>query len=210
MLMKEMEDLPYTIQIKKIRNINLNLITNKNCIMKRKWMKIVIVFFMGLLVFSGCNQVKDLLDVTFTADNVTVSFTVNPAAAGAYSTTDQVVTSDLNDQIASNGGNISALKNVELQECTINVVTAGRNLDPFQSVEVWVKVDGQPDKEIAWNESVPAGVTSVPLSISGDDIKALIDQDQYTVTVKGILDGALETAIDLQAILKYKVVVGPK
>jgi hypothetical protein len=178
--------------------------------MKRNRMKIVIVFFMGLLVFSGCNQVKDLLDVTFNANEVDVSFTVNPAAAGVYTTTDQVVTSDLNDQIASNGGNISALKSVALQECTINVVTAGRNLDPFQSVEVWVKVTGQPEKEIAWNESIPTGVTSVPLSISADDIKALIDQDQYTVTVKGILDGGLETAIDLQAVLKYKVVVGPK
>jgi len=165
---------------------------------------------MGFIVFSGCSKVKDLLDVTFTANSVEVAFTVDSAAAGTYTSADQVVTSDLNEQITSNGGSVGALKSIELTACTINVVTADRNLDPFKSMEVWVKVTGQTDKKIAWNDSVPTGVTSVPLLISADDIKDLLDQDQYTVTVKGVLDGALEKAIDLKAILTYKVVVSPK
>jgi hypothetical protein len=178
--------------------------------MKKNWMIITGVGFAVLLSLAGCNKVKDLLNVTFTTNNVEATFTVEPAAAGNFTSTQNVVTSDLKDQISSQGGNIGSLKSVEVDTCTISVVTAERNLNAFQSVEVWVQVTGQAEKKIAWIDNVPDNVTAVGLAILSDDIKALIDNDQYTVTVKGVLDSALETAIDLKATIKYKVVVGAK
>ncbi len=163
-----------------------------------------------LLTLSRCNKIKDLLDVTFTTSSINAIFTVNPAAAGDYSSTQTVVQSDLNDQITSHGGSIASVKSIEIDSCIISVVTANRNLNPFKSIEVYAQVTGQAEKEIAWIENIPDNVTAVGLTLLTDDIKALIDNDSYTVTVKGVLDSALVTAIDLKATIKYKVVVGPK
>jgi hypothetical protein len=168
------------------------------------------ISFIMLLLFTGCDKVKNLLDVTFTTDRVEITFTVNPSAAGAFSSTQEVVQSDLNQQISDNGGSTGDLKSVELDTCSLLVVTPERNLNPFQSLEVWVQATGEAEKKIAWVENIPENVTSVVLSLSSDDIKSLLDKDQYTVTVKGVLDSALETAIDLKAVVKYNVVVGPK
>jgi hypothetical protein len=178
--------------------------------MKRNCIYLGGILFIGLLLVTGCDKVKNLLDVTFTTSSTEVTFTVNPIAAGPFTSTQSIVQSDLNDQISSNGGSIDALKSVELNECTINVVTPDRNLNPFQSIAVYAQVTGQSEQKIAWADSIPNGVTTVNLTLSSDDIKSLIDQSQYTVTVKGVLDGALETAIDLKAIVTYNVVVGPK
>jgi hypothetical protein len=166
--------------------------------------------FIMLLLFSGCDKVKNLLDVTFTSDSTSVDFRVDSSAAGAFTSTQVVVQSDLNQQITDNGGSISELKSVEIQGCKIVVLSADRNLNAFQSLEVYAEVTGQAEKKLAWIDNVPENVTSVELSLSSDDIKSLIDQDQYTITVKGVLDNALAPSINLRAIVRYKVVVGPK
>jgi hypothetical protein len=177
--------------------------------MKRTLLKLLSISSLVILLFPGCDKAKDLLDISFTSNSVDAYFTVNPSSAGAYSSTETIVSSDMSDQISSNGGNISSLKSIELETCTITVQSADRNLNPFQSLEVYINVPGVGEKKVAWVDNVPTNVTYVALSISSDDIKTLIDQDQYTVTVRGILDGALDPAIDLKATITYKVVVSP-
>lgn len=164
---------------------------------------------MLVLLMSSCDWFNKILSVDFNTNSADVSFTVDPTGAGSHQLKVDVIQSDLEQEIKDNGGDISNLKSVQMEQATAMVISAGRNLDAFQSLEVIVSSDGNPDDTIAWVDNIPTGVTSVDLTVTTDELKSIIDQDQYTVTINGVLDEDLTESIDLKVSVIYHVTVGP-
>jgi hypothetical protein len=159
--------------------------------------------FVALLV--GCDKIKDALEKSFDS-NYEVEFTVEPNEAGTY--VFETVPANLEQEILNNGGNIDNLKGVVVKECIISVVSEGRDLDAFKSFEVTIQAAGQAAKKIAWVTDVPLDAISVPLELDNDELQNILSEDEYSVEIKGVLDGNLEPAIVLQAKIKYSVTIG--
>ena len=164
---------------------------------------------MVVLLMTSCDWFDKILSVDFTTSSTDVSFILDPTSAGSHELKVKVFESDLEQEIKDNGGDIKNLKSVEMEEATAMVLTSDQTLDPFQSLEVIVSADGMPDKKVAWVDNIPDGVTSVDLSITTDELKDLLNQDKYTVTINGVLDHDLTESIEMKVSVKYHVTVGP-
>lgn len=174
-----------------------------------KKLNLLILASMLMFLMSSCDWFSKILSVDFDTNSTDVSFTVDPTSAGSHQLKLEVIKSDLAQEIKDNGGDIKNLKSVQLQKATAMVISAGRNLDAFQSLDVIVRTDGQADKKVAWVDNIPQGSTSVDLSITTDELKGLIDQDQYTIIINGVLSQDLKESIDLKVSVVYHVTVGP-
>jgi len=156
----------------------------------------------------SCEQVEDLIDISFTTGYDEVSFTVNPTNAGEYLFTEEYIQSDLEQEIEDNGGNIDNLKEVTINEAILEVVSAGKNLDPFDWVEVYISTPSIAEVMVASAEVIASGQVSVELQIAGDDLKNILEEEEYTVRVVGELGESIDEAIDLVIKIKYNVTVG--
>jgi hypothetical protein len=177
-------------------------------IMKRISIKGLLMAFMLAGTMVSCGLVEDLLDVSFTTGYDEVSFTVNPSDAGEYLFTEEYLQSDLEQEIADEGGDINNLKEVTINEAILEVVTAGKNLDPFDWVEVYISTPSIDEVMVASAEVIANGQVSVELQIAGDDLKNILEEEEYTVRVVGELGESIDEAIDLLIKIKYDVVVG--
>jgi hypothetical protein len=91
--------------------------------MKRNKLIMPTFIVVVIILFSGCNKLKDALEVNFTTNGTEITFTVNPSAAGDYSITKEISQSDVNQEIKDNGGDVGKLKSVKLDNCIFEVVT---------------------------------------------------------------------------------------
>jgi hypothetical protein len=171
--------------------------------MKKFMLLIPILFVTVILLFSGCKKITDKLDITITTDETEITFTVNPSPAGDYTFIQDSLQSDLDQQIANNGGDASKIKSVTVNECNFDVVTPDRFLDEFKSVELDLN-----STKVAWKDNIPVSSISEKLIIAHDDLNSILHKDMYTVTAKGTLDQELKTAITIKARIKYSVKVG--
>lgn len=171
-------------------------------------MKRSIYFLLTGFVFLCLMNSCELLDITFTTGDDEITFTVNPSEAGEYVLTEELLQSELKQEIEDHGGNMDNLKQVTVNEAVLNVLTAGKNLNPFEWVEVYISTPNISEKLIASVSSIPDGTTSIALQLSGEDLKALVEEEEYTIRVVGELGESIDEAIDCVLKIKYDVEVG--
>ena len=158
---------------------------------------------MSILFLSvGCDKIKDALDITFTTNEIEITFTVNPAPAGDYTSTQQVVQSDLKQQIEDNGGDASKIRSIKIEECKFEVVTPDRTFKEFQSANLYLNTT-----KIAWVDNIPESSTSETMTFTQDNLDSFLTDETYTGVAKGVLDQELTTAITIKAKIKYSVKV---
>jgi hypothetical protein len=176
--------------------------------MKRLKLLTPALMLFAILLFSGCNKIKDALEVTFTTDETEITFTVDPSHAGAYTFTQQIIQSELNQEIENNGGDISKIKSVKIDKCILEVVTPDRNLNEFKSFDLYLNSAKISQKRVAWIEDIPLNSTSEIISISDENLQGFLEEDMYTIVAKGTLDMDLKVAITIKAKIEYTVTVG--
>jgi hypothetical protein len=160
------------------------------------------LFVVAILLFSGCDKLKDALEINFTTDEIDVTFTVNPTPAGEYSSTEEVVQSDLEQQITDNGGDVDKIKSIKIESCVLEVVTPDRTFNEFQSAELHLD-----QTKVAWIDNIPENSTSEILNFSQDNLDSFLQNETYTAVAKGTLDQELTNAITIKAKIKYSVKV---
>lgn len=159
---------------------------------------------------SSCDLVQDLLDIEFTTGWKHIPFTVSPEKAGELTYHNTYIQSDLVQEIEDNGGSIDNLSNVEVSEGKVVVISAGRTLDPFAWVEVYLRALSDTDSSlVASATDVNNGATQIDLVIDPISLNDILAQDEYVVTILGELDQDLTEAIDLEVQLRYDVTVKP-
>jgi hypothetical protein len=154
------------------------------------------------LLFSGCDKLKEALEISFTTNEIDATFTVNPTPAGEYTSTQEVIQSDLKQQIKDNGGDIDKIKSIKVEECILEVVTPDRTFKEFKSADLYLNTT-----KIGWIDNIPENSTSEILSFSQDDLESFLEDDSYTAVAKGTLDQELTSAITIKAKIKYSVKV---
>jgi hypothetical protein len=175
-------------------------------VMKRSFLFYAVAGLL-LAVFTGCEKIKDKVAVTFDSDYVYIDFTVNPDDAGTYSETIEVVDSDLESLIEAEGQDIGELQSVKIKDAVVEVTGLG-NLDPFGSLVITLEAPGKELVKVAEVTSVPLGLTEIELTREGVDLSPYLKSDQYTIKVKTVLDQDLETAMNMQARVRYAIKVG--
>jgi hypothetical protein len=169
--------------------------------------KATFCFFTGMVFLCLMNSC-DLLDITFTTGNEELNFTVNPSDAGEYVFAESIMQTDLRQEIEDHGGSIDNLKNVTVNEAILTVLTSGKNLDPFSWIEVYVSTPNVNELMIASVYSIPSGSTTITLQLSDEELKVLVEEEEYTIRVIGELNEATPEAINFSLKLKYDVMVG--
>jgi hypothetical protein len=178
--------------------------------MKKSTIYLTTLVLMIAFVLSSCDLVKDLLDINFDTSYKDIPFTVNPKNSGIYMFHKTYIQSDLKKDIEDNGGDISNLQNVEVSKGQIEVVSAGKTLDPFSWVKVYLRAPSDKDSTLVASASVAnTGETLVNMDVEPISLNDILEQEEYVVSIVGELDQDLQDAIDMVVRLMYEVTVTP-
>jgi hypothetical protein len=176
--------------------------------MKRSLLSLSFMIALILGIAVSCDLFDNVLDINFDTDYVDVTFTVNPSEAGPYTFTQEVIQSDLQQQIEDNGGSIGNLKDVNIKEIVIEVASAEKNLNAFDQFDVFMSATAINEIKVASVGNIPDGATSAVLQIEQSDVKKFLNEEEYTIRISGELGEAITEPIDMVAKIKYEVTVG--
>jgi hypothetical protein len=171
--------------------------------MKRMIRTGIAILSLGIIATS-CD-IFDLVDINFTTDSQSADFIIEPNTAGAHYEQVEIITTDIKKQIEDEGGKIDDLQSVKISDLTVSVVSGTANLDAFESFKITIKADGIDEKQIAWMDTIPLGVTSVEPQHITDNLKDFIGEDQYTITLTGVLRNTTTEDITLRVSSHYDV-----
>lgn len=172
--------------------------------MKRGLYLIMQIVLITLLV-SSCEMFSDLIDISFDTDNYTVDFTVNPSTAGEHTLTEKIMQSDIEAQIEEYGGDIVNLEKIAVSEAKITILTEGATFDTFEWIRVYVSTAEVPETLVGSASISADGLTQIILELSEEDLKEILEAEEYTLKITGSLGEELVIAIDMSLTLKYKV-----
>jgi hypothetical protein len=160
-----------------------------------------------LISISGCSKLLDkVTEQTVTTEYTNVDFTVDPGLAGTYSEKIEVVSPNLDSILQDAGYNTGKVKSVKISDALLEA-TDGVNFDPFGSFLVTLEASGQPGVKIAEAATVPTGVMEVALTKEGVNVIDYLKSFHLTIKVKTVLDQNLEVQRNLQAKVKYEIIV---
>lgn len=170
----------------------------------RKLFKTGTVLIVAMILVSSCD-ILDLVDINFTSDEQSADFVIEPASAGTHVEQAEVVVTEIKQQIEDEGASIDDLQEVTISDLTVSVVSGAENLDAFESFEITIEAEGIASKKIAWMENIPTGVTSVEPEYISDNLKDFIGEDEYTITLTGVLRADVTADVTLRVSAHYEV-----
>ena len=176
--------------------------------MKRQFLTSLSVFALLMISMGSCEVLNDLVDLTFTTHEKTIDFTVNPTEAGPHTFVERILQSDIQAEIEENGGSMDNLRDITIKEARLEMITPGQNLDPFESVKVYIKSENHAEVLVGSVENINNGQLQVNLNVTGESLMDILQDEEYTVRVEGVLSDEIVTILELAVKIKYEVKVG--
>ncbi len=176
--------------------------------MKRNLFYPLISITLTVIILASCGLFDDLIDFSFTTGYEEIPFSVNPSAAGQYTFVEKIIQSDIESEIEENGGNIANLKDINIKEAKLEMLTPGQNLDAFEWVEVYIKTQNHNEILIGSVQNIGSGLLRVDFTLTEESLKDILEEEEYTARVVGYLSEEVTTTLDLVVKIKYEVEVG--
>ncbi len=166
--------------------------------------------FAGLLVIvSSCELIEDLVDIEFTTGYEEMHITINPSSAGDYVFKEEYIKSELEQEIKDHGGSLKNLKEVKVNDITLEVISGEPDFSAFDHVEVYVSTPNFSNVLIGSAVNIVEDVVSVHLDATEQELKDILSEEEYLVVVSGALDKDIKETTELLLRIDYSVVVGP-
>lgn len=166
-----------------------------------------VVVFGALL--SSCELVKNLIDIEFDTGYSEISLTINPRDAGPIVFKEDYLKSELEQEIKDNGGDMSNLRNVKVNDVTLELVSGEPDLNALDYVDVYIGTPALGNTLIGSAKNIAVNQVSVDLVVSGTDLKTILSETEYLVLINGALDQPIKDTTNLILKIKYSVIVGP-
>ncbi len=161
------------------------------------------------ITFGSCEKINDLtsFNLQYNAE-VTI-----PSSIGIDLPVDLLtppVNTNAESEFKSHKTTKDLVKEIYLEKVDIAVTSPpNRDLSFLKSIHVYIKADGLPELLLAFSEDIPDNVgTSLSLETAGDDFKAYIKKDSYSLRVKAVTDKLISQDVDLDVNSRFKVVAG--
>lgn len=162
-----------------------------------------------LFLLSSCEFLEDLVDIEFTTGYEELYITINPSEAGDYVFHETYIKSELEAKIKDHGGSIENLKEVKVNDITLEILSGEPDFSAFDHVEVHVSTANHSNVLIGSAVNIVEDVISINLDASEEDLKSILEEDEYLVVVSGALDKEITESTELVLRIDYTVVVGP-
>ena len=170
--------------------------------MKKITYSILTILIIGLVSYSCDELFGDL--VNFDGEYYVMDFTVEPTELTGIQVFDtETFDSELDTILAEYGLDRESLDLITLAEALVEVTSPDVSFDFINTFEVVIEGNDVEAKLIAWQDSIPEGVSTLTLMISEDDIKDFLFAEQFTLTTQGFVNAAVTEAINLQAKVKF-------
>lgn len=169
-----------------------------------KMRRIILVVFAAAMVFSsGCDDLlSDLLK--FNGEWYPFEFSIEPEdEVGEIEFVSDEFDANIDSLFEAEGLSRENLKSVKISDAEITVITAGYTFDPITSVELIMETPGLGSKTVAWLDTVPRGVTTIELDLSGDDLQEYLMEETFRFTVSGYLETRVDDKVDFEGRVRY-------
>jgi hypothetical protein len=173
----------------------------------KKALKLAIPAILFAGVVASCEMFGDILDITFETNEYTIDFTVNPATAGDYTFAEEILQSDIQEQVEEYGGGAVSLQGISVSEAKLKILTEGITFDTFDRINVYIGTDDTENVLVGSATISAEGLTEISLNLTEEELKDIFDSEEYIVTVTGSLGEELTVAVDMLLVLKYNVAI---
>lgn len=160
---------------------------------------------LSLIIFGvSCKKTKEKVDELTEFD---MSYSYNLSVPSSSVNTSQTVPVDFvtSDISTNSSSTFSAQKTaadkvseIKLTKFKISTPTAGANLDYLKSLSIYIQASGQPEVLLASKASIPTGVTSFDMDLSGTNLKEYLFGATFKLRVAVLVDVNISTAQTLK------------
>jgi hypothetical protein len=78
---------------------------------------------------------------------------------------------NLKQEIEDNGRNLEQLDLVVLDSISVTITSGASDFNALQNIDLFISSPSEPEKKVAWMESVPTGLTVVVPDLSSENLK---------------------------------------
>jgi len=177
--------------------------------MNKKFFLLVGTVLLAASLFTSCELIKDLVDIEFETGYTEITITINPREAGPIVFTEEYLQSELEKEIKDNGGDISNLKDVTVNEITLELVSGEPDLNALDYVNLYIGTPSLGNTLIGSVENIADNQVTVDLAVSEANLKKILSETEYLVLINGALDQDIEETTVIVVKINYSVVVSP-
>ncbi|MFW6248309.1 MAG: hypothetical protein ACOC4J_00900 [Bacteroidota bacterium] len=166
--------------------------------------------FLVLMVVFGFTACDELLDdiISFDSDFIEFDFTINPTNdIGEKVVHIEVISSDFEEILEDNDLDKDNISSVLVKEAFFEVTNPDQqvNFNGISAVSTTVKAGTLSEVVIAEKDPMPADAREVELDVISEDLEKYLDNDQYSITAKAVIDEPLTDTIFVLAKIKYTI-----
>lgn len=158
-----------------------------------------------LVLFSNCKKLEELtkFNISFNSE---VTIPANSIINLPFDIFTPDITTNYQEQFSANKTRTDLVSEIKMDAVNITVkAPAGQNLDFLKSINIFIAAEGLDEKEIAFINDVPDGLTALSLECVSDNIKDYITKDKIKLRVKTVTDKTVSQNTELDVQTKFWV-----
>ncbi len=153
----------------------------------------LLVCFSFPLFNLSCKKTQDKVDELTEFDmNYSTDFTV-PSSSVSVNIPADFTTPDVTTNSSSTFSSQKTVssKVTEIKLTKFEMVSGGGDFDYLKSIIIYMQAAGQPEIQLATKTSIPTGISTLSLDLSGNNIKDYIFGTAFKLRVNVVIDGAI-------------------
>lgn len=167
---------------------------------------ITLFLTLTLLLVTGCDKLEDLIKIPL-ENNTEVTIPANTVVELPVDILSPDSETNIEQELQNNDSRKDKIKTIYLEELDISTVSPqGKSLKFIKDIQLFIDVDDQPEKEVAWKYDIPDNVgTEIELNTSDDDLAEYIRKDEITIRAKVTTDEVLTQNVTVNIYSRYQI-----
>jgi len=160
------------------------------------------------IISGGCDDMFDQMGLTVYSDYQEFTYTLMPAYAGEYEI-GKTFSAINTDSIASTLDS-GFVRDIKLCDAAIEIISidSTQNFDAFESLEAVISADAFPEVVVGIIPEVPDSATKLVFNLTDENILEYMGGYEYVLKIRGMLEGNLETSMDIAVRFRFKIGIG--
>lgn len=184
--------------------------------MKNRIFSLSLITALGILLFSSCDKLKEVLNADINLNPQDIEFTIPIiAATGATTISDVNIQMNIDSIIKANNVKLSAnnIKSVKLKSCTLTLLDgdSSNNFSALEAISMKFNSNLKTDYiniiDVTNNPDIEAQSLEIPINTT-IDLKDYFNATSFSYSIGGIARKTTSKTIQCKAALKYSLNVG--
>jgi hypothetical protein len=168
--------------------------------------KLLLISCFFSVVLSACEKLDDLTRFNLDAET---EFTIPGQQTGLgdiLSIPKAEVQTSSEQTFRNNNTRADMVEEARLNKLKLTITApAQANFDFLNSIEIYIKAEGEKEVLLASKANIPEGTRTLELETTGTDLNAYVKKESYTIRTDAVTDEVVDYDVDVQVDMLFEI-----